>query len=76
MKLLLRYKDSFTSKPGMCKNFEYSFEVSQSEPIVGYSRSIPYGFINLLSAFIRTLQLTLGLDPCKYTFAYMNDDIL
>jgi hypothetical protein len=39
---VLKYKAHFTSKPGLCKAFEYEFEVNCSEPIVGHTRPIPY----------------------------------
>jgi hypothetical protein len=40
--MLSKYRDHFTSKPGLCKIFEYEFEVQCSEPIVGHIRPIPF----------------------------------
>jgi hypothetical protein len=42
LQVLLKYKDSFSSRPGKCKDFEYSFEVDDRQDIVGTSRLIPF----------------------------------
>jgi hypothetical protein len=34
---LSKYRAHFMSKPGLCKIFEYEFEVQCSEPIVGHA---------------------------------------
>jgi hypothetical protein len=40
--MLSKYRAHFTSKPGLCKMFEYEFEVQCSEPIVSHTRPIPF----------------------------------
>jgi len=40
--MLSKYRAHFTSKPGLCKIFEYEFEVQCLEPIVGHTRPIPF----------------------------------
>jgi hypothetical protein len=42
LQILLKYKDSFSSRPGKCKDFEYSFDVDNRQAIVGTSRLIPF----------------------------------
>jgi hypothetical protein len=39
--MLLKYKAQFTSKPGLCKLFEYEFEV-QGSGSIGHTRPIPF----------------------------------
>ena len=40
--MLLKYRAHFMSRPGLCKVFEYEFEVQCSKPIVGHTRPIPF----------------------------------
>jgi hypothetical protein len=40
--ILVKYLDSFTSKPGVCKLFSYKFQVEADRPIVGYNRPIAF----------------------------------
>jgi len=40
--MLSKYRAHFTSKPGLCKIFEYGFEVQCSEPIVDHTRPISF----------------------------------
>jgi hypothetical protein len=40
--MLLKYKDSFTTRPGKCSLMKYRFDVTSPEPIVGGSRPIPF----------------------------------
>jgi hypothetical protein len=40
--VLLRYRVHMTTRPGKCKLFTYRFQVEADNPIVGYSRPIPY----------------------------------
>jgi transposase InsO family protein len=40
--LLMKYIQHMTSKPGMCRVFEYKFQLSDPKPIVGFSRAIPF----------------------------------
>ena len=40
--MLSKYRAHFTSKPGLCKIFEYEFEVQCSKPIVGHTGPIPF----------------------------------
>jgi hypothetical protein len=40
--ILIKYLDSMTTKPGRCNLSEYKFQVSADQPIVGYSRPIPF----------------------------------
>jgi hypothetical protein len=42
LELLLKYQEYFTSRPGRCNNFEYTFRVNHKEPIVGHTRPIPF----------------------------------
>jgi hypothetical protein len=42
LQILLKYKDSFSARPGKCRDFEYSFEVDDRQDIVGTSRLIPF----------------------------------
>ena len=39
---LSKYRAPFTSEPGLCKIFEYEFEVQCAEPIVGHTQPIPF----------------------------------
>jgi hypothetical protein len=39
---LRKYIDHFSAKPGKCNMFEYKFEVVASQPMVSYSRAIPF----------------------------------
>jgi hypothetical protein len=41
-KILIKYLDHMTAKPGRCILFEYKFQVNTDEPIVGYSRPVPF----------------------------------
>jgi hypothetical protein len=40
--MLLKYKDSFSARPGKCREYVYSFEVNDREDIIGTSRIIPF----------------------------------
>jgi transposase InsO family protein len=40
--LLVKYVKHMTSKPGMCRVFEYKFQLSDPKPIMGFSRAIPF----------------------------------
>ena len=39
---LIKYIDHMTTKPGRCNLLEYKFQVNTDQPIVGYSRPIPF----------------------------------
>jgi hypothetical protein len=41
-KLLLNFRSHFSKKPGRCNMFVYKFEVCSTEPLVGFSRPIPF----------------------------------
>ena len=60
VQLLLKYLNNLTTKPGICKSFEYKFEVNSSAPIVGHSRPIPFSLRPLVRRQItlETLCLT------------------
>jgi hypothetical protein len=40
--LLVKYIKHMTSKPRMCRIFEYKFQLSDPKPILGFSRAIPF----------------------------------
>jgi hypothetical protein len=40
--MLVQYMEHFTARPSKCNLFEYEFEVTQGEPLVGHSRPIPF----------------------------------
>jgi hypothetical protein len=40
--LFLKYKDSFTVRPGKFRNFSCRFDVNCPDPLVGYSRPVPF----------------------------------
>ncbi|PNF15197.1 hypothetical protein B7P43_G14112 [Cryptotermes secundus] len=40
--IIIKYLDHMTTKPGRCNLLEYNFQVSTDQPIVGYSRPIPF----------------------------------
>jgi hypothetical protein len=40
--LMMKYKDSLTSRPGKCTVMEYEFKVTDENPVMGYSRVIPF----------------------------------
>jgi hypothetical protein len=42
IELMLKYKDSLTSKPGKCKLLEYEFKLTDDRPVMYHSRTIPF----------------------------------
>jgi hypothetical protein len=40
--ILLKYLESLTTKPGMCTLLKYKFQVVSDQPIVSFSRPIPF----------------------------------
>jgi hypothetical protein len=42
MKVLLRYTEFLTTRPGKCKLYEYKFNITDTTPIIGHSRPVPY----------------------------------
>jgi hypothetical protein len=59
-KLLLTYKEFFSSKPGKCTLMNYCFEVKDEDSIIGYSRPIPFAVNNDVRLQIERL-LTDGI---------------
>ncbi|PNF41871.1 hypothetical protein B7P43_G15753, partial [Cryptotermes secundus] len=41
--VLLKYLDFLTTKPGLCTLLKYKFQVVSDQPIVSFSRPIPFG---------------------------------
>jgi hypothetical protein len=54
-KLLMKYIKYMTSEPGMCRVFEYNFELSDPKPIVGFSTAIPFAIRPVVREKIRQL---------------------
>jgi hypothetical protein len=52
--MLMKYKDSFSSRPGKCHEYVYSFEVNDREDI-GTSREIPFKLRNEVREKIQQL---------------------
>jgi hypothetical protein len=42
MEVLLRYTEFLTTRPGKCKAYEYKFNITDTSPIIGHSRPVPY----------------------------------
>jgi hypothetical protein len=42
IEVLLRYTEFFTTRPGKCKVYEYNFNITDTTPIIGHSRPVPY----------------------------------
>jgi hypothetical protein len=40
--ILLRCTDFFTTGPRKCKQYEYKFSITDTIPIIGHSRPVPY----------------------------------
>jgi hypothetical protein len=40
--VLLKYLNSLTTRPGKCKLLEYKFRINTDQPIVSYSRPVPF----------------------------------
>jgi hypothetical protein len=40
--VLIKYLDHLTTKPGKCNLMEYKFQVKSEQPIVSYSRPVPF----------------------------------
>jgi len=40
--VLLRYTEFLTTRPGKCKVYKYKFNITDTKPIIGNSRSVPY----------------------------------
>jgi hypothetical protein len=66
----LKYKANFSSKPGLCKIFEYEFEVECSEPIVGHTRQIPFSVRPAVREQIRQMMADNVLEIS--TSSYVN----
>jgi hypothetical protein len=58
---LLNYKNSMTDKPGNCNLFSYKFIVKTDQPIVGYSRPIPFALRPVIRQRIE--QIICGISP-------------
>lgn len=55
VQLLLKYLDNLTTKLGICRVFEYIFEVNSSAPVVGDSRPIPFSLRPVVREQMRQL---------------------
>jgi hypothetical protein len=42
IEVLLRYTEFLTTRPGKCKVYEYKFNITDTTPIIGHSRPVPY----------------------------------
>ena len=42
METLLRYTEFLTTRPGKCKVYEYKFNITNTTPIIGHFRPVPY----------------------------------
>jgi hypothetical protein len=42
MEVLLRYTEFLTTRLGKCKVYKYKFNITDTTPIIGHSRPIPY----------------------------------
>jgi peroxiredoxin family protein len=42
IEVLLRYTEFFTTRPGKRKVYEYNFNITDTTPIIGHSRPVPY----------------------------------
>jgi hypothetical protein len=40
--ILKRYTEFLTTRPGKCKVYEYKFNITDTTPIIGHSRTVPY----------------------------------
>jgi hypothetical protein len=68
--MLLKYEAHFSFKPGLCKIFEYEFEVQCSEPIVGHTRQIPFSVRPAVREQIRQMTADNVLEVS--TSSYVN----
>jgi hypothetical protein len=67
---VLKYKAHFSSKPRLCKIFEYEFEVQCSEPVVGHTRQIPFSVRPAVREQIRQIMADNVLEIS--TSSYVN----
>jgi hypothetical protein len=42
IEVLLTYTEVLTTRPGKCKAYEYKFNITDTTPIIGHSRTVPY----------------------------------
>ena len=42
IEVLLRYTEFLTTRPAKCKVYEYKFNITNTTPIIGHSRPVPY----------------------------------
>ena len=42
IEVLLRYTEFLTTRPGKCEVYEYKFNITDTTPIIGHSRPVPY----------------------------------
>jgi hypothetical protein len=42
IEILLIYTEFLTTRPGKCKVYEYKFNITNTAPIIGHSRPVPY----------------------------------
>ena len=42
MEVLLRHTEFLTTRPGKCKVYEHKFNITDTTPIIGHSRPVPY----------------------------------
>jgi hypothetical protein len=42
IEVLLRYTEFLTTRPGRCKVYKYKFNITNTTPIMGHSRPVPY----------------------------------
>jgi len=42
IEVLLRYTEFLTTRPGKCKVYKYKFNITDTTPIIGHSRPVPY----------------------------------
>jgi hypothetical protein len=63
--ILRRYAVFFTSKPGLCRDFEYEFELMSDTPITSRERPIPYALRPAVRAQIEEMQKDRILELSK-----------
>jgi hypothetical protein len=75
-KKLLRYKISFTSKPGRCNKFQYEFKVKPEEQLIGHSRPIPFAVRSAVRAQIKQLLEDKIIEPSDSSYLNLLTTVL
>lgn len=68
IKLLLKYLEYLTSKPGMCRRFQYEFVLSDLKPVTGSSRVVPFAVRPIIREQIAQMLDDDILETCNSPF--------